>query len=180
MGYLAQIPLPEVKQYLWGVEARIVQQLNDSIKELEELTGDDFTKYKTKTEQVALGSLRSPSYQDRVSTVEIRTTLNGLIMRLYATYFPDQPAPFSGSPSMIINQNQSQSQSQVAMVLDFQTLLDQKINNPDTEDEEKTFLQKIKLTLPSIKSGAELVSSVISIAQSMGLDLNILHKLFIK
>ena len=98
-------------------------------------------------------------------------------MRLYGEYFPDEPQPFSGQPSTVVTQTNNQS-VQVAILLDFQSFIDKKLYSADLEEKEKNFLQKIKDSLPNIKTSVELVGLVISIAKDLGLNIEQILKLF--
>lgn len=167
MGYLSQIPARDKGELLYDGDVKVVEQIEKSIDELNEVTGQDFNKFKVTIQHYESGRM--------ASVVEIRTNLHGLIMRLHAIYFSDENAPFGGGPSMVVNQNQHQSQSQVAMLLEFQSLVDRKLSSPTIQPEEKNFLQKVKSALPDIKSGTELVSSVISVAKELGLGMDALH-----
>ncbi|MDO8489608.1 MAG: hypothetical protein Q7S42_05835 [Candidatus Omnitrophota bacterium] len=169
MGYLSQIPTREKSELLYDADVKIVEQIEQSIDELNEITGQNFNKFKVGVQYYDNGKM--------ASVVEIRTNLNGLIMRLHAMYFSDENAPFGGGPSMVVNQNQHQSQSQVTMLLEFQSLIDKKLNDPDVKPEEKGFLEKLKVSLPSIKSATELLSTAISIAKDCGLSIDTVHHL---
>ena len=54
-------------------------------------------------------SLSSQTLEAFVRVLDYRQKLGGLIARLHAEYFYDEPAPFAGMPSTIIQQTQSQS-----------------------------------------------------------------------
>jgi len=99
-----------------------------------------------------------------------RNKLGGLIARLHGEYFSDEPAPFSGMPNTVINQTQQQSQNfQVQMLLEMQSKIDEKIPELKEGTKEKSFLDKIKSSLPSIKNTTELVSLVLKTGKDFGL-----------
>jgi len=173
IGYLSQLPSYEKQNYLFGSNTIIANQIGKAIDELKEITGEGFDKFRVGVEHGGYGG----KTENQISVLELRTKLNGLIMRLYGAYFPDDNPPFGGSPSMIVHQNQNQSQSQVVILLEFQSLIDRKLNDQGITDKERTFLQKLKSILPNIKSATELVSSVISIAKDLGLGIDTLQRL---
>lgn len=168
-GYLSQAPLAEKSGYLY--RSLLGDQFNTTIDELNNLTGKNYDKFKVNVVRDESGT--------HVRTSEYRSQLNGLIMRLYAEYFKDEASPFGGSPNMIVSQTQLQSQSaQIQMVLDFQSLIDKKLYSAKLEEKEKTFLEKIKSALPSIKSAVELIKLIISVAKSLGMDINQVANIF--
>jgi len=173
IGYLSQIPLAEKSNFLYEPDTKIAEYINITIDELSGVTGQDFSKFKTETEYYDDGYSKG----NQVSVMELRTKLNGLIMRIYATYFSEENPPFGGNPNIVVNQSQNQNQSQVSMLLEFQGLIDKKLNNPNIKEEEKKFLQKVRSTLPSIKSATELFSTAISIAKDFGLNMDTVHQL---
>ena len=63
------------------------------------------------------------------------------------------------------------------MLLEFQSLIDKKLNEQGITENERTFLERLKSTLPNIKSATELISSVISVAKDLGLGIEILQHL---
>lgn len=165
IGYLSQAPSLEKVFYLRNEHA-MWNQYHSAIDKLREITGDDFERFKVTT--------RNDAEDLVVNNTEYRTKLNGIIMHLHARYFQDEPAPFSGTPSTVVHQSQQQTQqAQILMITELQSLIDKRLYG-ETEklgEKEKTFLEKVKANLPTIKSSVELVSTMISIAKSMGLDL---------
>lgn len=158
-GQLSQAPL-NPGHYIY---TPLWKQLENCISELNEVTGDNFDKYKV--------TISFDNNEPRMTSDEYRTQLGSLIMRLYGIYFIDETAPFSGTPSTIVNQTQNQSQNaQIIMIMDIQTALDKQLNKPDLTQEEKTFLGKVKEALPTIKTSVDLVNLVLSTANSLGFD----------
>jgi len=103
-GYLSQAPkdrdigADEYERGLW-------EQVNETIGELERITGEEFRRYRIVPKTI---SDESGTYSYvRIDTY--RTKLSGLISRLHGMYFADEPAPFSGMPSTVISQTQQQS-----------------------------------------------------------------------
>ncbi|MBP7060993.1 MAG: hypothetical protein KBA91_03390 [Candidatus Moranbacteria bacterium] len=167
-GYLAQAPKVEGKSLYREEAVALAKQLSGAIEELNTLTGEDYNKFKAET------------FSEYILTLDMnvyRLRLGGLISRLHGKYFFDEPAPFSGMPSMVITQSQSQS-LQIQMFLDFQSKLDEKINKLPKDDKNRTFLEKVKSSLSGVKSFSDLVSLVVSTAKSFGLSTEDIVNLF--
>jgi len=144
------------------------EQLHLTIDELNQITGKSYDKFILKPFTTPGGSF--------VDVTEYRTKLGGLISRLHGEYFSDEPAPFSGMPSTIINQNQHQSQN-IQILLEIQSLIDKKLS--DTDDAvEISFLQKIKDSLSTVKSINDLLGLILSTGSSVGLTLEQITRLF--
>jgi len=163
-GYLSQTPLPDKQPYLNN--ARIGDNLNSTIDELNQITKRNYDKFKI--------HIRRETNFTGSNTGEYRMCLNGLINKLHAEFFGGEVPPFSGSPSMVVKQSQQQTQSvQIKMIMDFQTIIDQKLyGGSDLKEKENTFLQKLKDKLPAISSMAELLSAALSIAKDLGLSID--------
>lgn len=168
-GYLSQAPLADKAHYLY--DSPLWEQLHRCIDELNSITSKDYSKFKVNVIQDDSGP--------HIITHEYRSNLNGLIMRLHAEYFSEEPSPFGGSPKMIVSQTQQQSQTaQIMMIMNFQSLIDKKLYSSKLNDKEKTFLERIKAKLPLVSSVAELISSILSIAKDLNLDINQVSKIF--
>jgi len=169
-GYLAQAPSSDKASTV--SDSSLWQQFNNTIDELNKISNNNYDKFKiTNINQGARGPF--------ILNSDYRSKLNGLIMRLYGEYFETESSPISGSPSTIVSQNQSQSQTtRIAMIMDFQSLIDEKLYSSELNEKEKTFLEKIKVALPSVKSFAEITSLIINIAKSLGISVDQLSKIF--
>jgi len=107
-----------------------------------------------------------------VEALVYRSKISGLISRLYAEYFSDEPAPFGEVPNTIIQQNQQQNQSfNVQMLLEIQSKIDEKMPDFDEKSKEKTFLQKVKSSLKTVSSLPQLITLLLSTGKDMGLTL---------
>ena len=167
-GYLAQAPLPEKGAYLY--DSVLGEKFNQTIDELNQVTQDDFSKFK-------LNIIRDEG-GPHFSVQEYRTQLNGVIMRLHGQYFPQYQTPFNGSPLTVVNQSQTQQQPQVTMVLEIQDLINKKLYTEKLDEKEKTYLEKVKSSLPAIKNSVELLNLIFTTAKSLGLDINQATKIF--
>ena len=174
-GYLSQAPEATSGREKIYDDTSLVDQLNASIQELEQLSKKDYSRYKERVQTTPWNnSMRC--YFDLLS---YRSKLGGLISRLYGEYFSDELAPFSGMPSTIINQHQSQNQATyVQILLDFQSKIDDKIKNYAEGSKEKTFLEKIKGALSKVGGVTELFTLILKTGKDMGLTLNDIFKLF--
>jgi len=169
-GYLSQAPAGDKVAYLR--DPSLWQQYNSTIDELNTIAGKDYSKFK-------IANIQSDGGEPYILNSDYRSKLNGLIMRLYGEYFENEISPFSGGPNTVVNQNQTQSQTmQIAMMLDFQSVIDKKLFSSQLDEKEKTFLEKIKTSLPAVKSMAELVNLIASLAKSLGLSVDQIAKLF--
>ena len=172
-GYLSQAPTIDKMMYLY--DKPLWEQLNTTIDELNEKSGEDFSKFKI----TDIKQQKREPYAQHVPTTDYRSKLNGLIMRLYGKYFSEEQSPFGGFPSTVVQQNQSQSQTmQITMILEFQSLIDRKIYGTELKPEEKSFLEKVKSSLPTVKSSIELMNMCLSLAKSLGLSIDQVLKLF--
>ena len=169
-GYLSQTPRPQTSvegvtdQSLW-------EQINQSIDELAANSGEDYNKFRIVPQKSKHG--------EYVFLVTLRTKLGGVIDRLHAEFFSDEPRPFSVSPSTVISQAQSQEQStQVVMLLEIQGRIFEKLYDSQTGPKEKKFLEMLKDKLAGVKSAIELINLILATAQATGLDLGSLAGIF--
>lgn len=172
-GYLSQAPNIEKVPYIY--EKPLWEQLNNVIDELNEKSGEDFSKFKI----TDFKQQKHEPYSQYIPTIDYRSKLNGLIMRLHGQYFSEEQSPFGGFPSTVVQQNQSQSQTmQITMILEFQSMIDRKLYGSELKPEEKSFLEKVKASLPAAKSTIELMNMCLSLAKSLGINLDQMTKLF--
>lgn len=162
-GYLSQIPnkSDSYAQELWN-------QPNKAIDELITISGKDYSRFKTSPLQGQLGQF--------IRVESIRTNLGGLISKLYGEYFSDEQPPFSGMPSTIINQTQTQNQS-INILLEIQEKIISEIPNHKEGTKERTFLEKVKSTLPNIKTTTDIFSNILKIGSELGLHISDIIKL---
>ena len=167
-GYLAQAPMPDNGAYLYN--SILGEKFNQTIDELNQITGEDYSKFKVNITQDTSGS--------HFSVQEYRTQLNGVIMRLHGKFFQQYQTPFSGTPSTVVNQSQSQQQFHITMVLEIQGLIDKKLYMEKLDEKEKTFFKKVKSALPTIKNSVELINLILTTAKNLGIDINQATKMF--
>ncbi len=164
-GFLKEAPIGKdanevlYSQSQWGHFNLIIDHLNTA-------TGKNYDNFK-----IIQPTQNTTSKYVRVSA--LRGQLGGLINYLHGEYFYDEPAPLSGNPSMVFNQNlhqqQSQQQNMTVTLLEFQSKIDQRLANT-TNVKEKSFLQKLKEQLPTIVSVGQLIQTILSLAHQTGLD----------
>ncbi|HUW21133.1 MAG TPA: hypothetical protein VMW41_00520 [Candidatus Bathyarchaeia archaeon] len=161
-GYLSQAPT--IKEVSYLRDRPLWEQFNRCLDELVNITKNDYTRFR-------LTPIPDGDSQYVLNT-EYRSKLNGLIMNLHAKYFKDEQSPFSGTPGVVVSQSQQQAQSvQVAMLMEFQSTLDKRLYGSKLGKKEKSFLEKVKKALPTVKTATELVKLVITIAKSCGLEI---------
>lgn len=161
IGFMAQAPnAPYMRDSgLWNHFHGLIEQLS-------QLTGNNYERFKL--------TVHPDGHSPYVRGNEYRSSLNGLIMNLYSSYFSSENQPFSGSPQTVVSQNQTQNQEvSVTMIMEFQSFIDKQLyGNESLSSKEKSFLQKLKESLPSIKTTVELVSAILSLAKTFGLDID--------
>lgn len=173
-GYLTQAPDNEPKIYIYDKD--FWEHYNRTLKELNSLTGKDYDKFK-------LRPITNLHGGDRITNTAYRQKLGGLIALLHAEYFLDEIAPFSGMPNTVIHQNQIQNQDQsqsmqVKLALEMSDLIHEKLSKAKDGSKEKTFLEKIKGSLSSVKNASQLITLLITTANQLGLSIDDLRKLF--
>jgi len=169
-GYFSEAPADG------GVNLDMLEQVNQAIENLHRVTGDDYTCFNMVSE---MEPGDSPMYAALGADL-YRSKLKGLIMSLYGRHFSDEVPPFSGTPTAVFSQQQEQSQSfQMKMVLEVQSIIDEKLSKLDeSKIKEKGFLEKVKSSLSSIRSVAQLLSFILSTAKDFGLRIDELKELF--
>lgn len=174
-GYLSQAPEATSGRERIYDDTSLVNQLNSSIQELEQLTQKDYSRYKERVQSTPWNR----SVRQYFDLLSYRSKLGGLISRLYGEYFSDELAPFSGMPSTIINQHQSQNQTtHVQILLDFQSKIDEKIKDYAEGSKEKTFLEKIKGALSRVGNITELFNLILRTGKDIGLTIDDVFKIF--
>ena len=114
-----------------------------------------------------------------MNTQSYRTKLSGLISRLHGEYFSNEQPPFSEMPNTVITQNQMQSQNIfVQVLLEFQSKIDEKLNEYKEDSKEKSFLEKLKSSLSSTSNIFDLLKLTLKIGTEIGLTMNQIIKLF--
>jgi len=164
-GYLSQAPDPSVineaisDHSVWG-------QYNEAVDLLSTITGQDFGRFKAQ-----------PIDNEFIYVNTYRQKLGGLISRLHGEFFSDEPAPFSGMPSMVVTQTQQQSMS-VQMLLDVQSAIDEALPRTEDGSKQQGFLKKFKSLLSSVKDANQLISLFIKTAKDVGLTIDDIAKLW--
>ncbi|MFA5876838.1 MAG: hypothetical protein WC880_00535 [Candidatus Paceibacterota bacterium] len=168
-GYLSQAPTVGEHGVASTRDETLWTQFNLTIDELNEVSGSDYNKFK-------ITGIRHGQMGNFVNVSELRTKLGGLIARLHGEYFANEPAPFSGMPSTVITQNQSQSVD-VQVLLNLQSKIDSELQKHEEGSKERGFLEKLKSTLPALKSAMEVLSAALKIGADFGLDPRVIHNL---
>lgn len=160
-GYLSQVPPPS-SDNTWFRDRTLWTQVNALVDELNLVTQKDYSRFKIHPDA---GAKEEFMYYSAY-----RSNLGGLIARLHAEYFINEEPPFRSMPSTVINQTQTQTQS-VDLLL---AQLDEKIFNelPKHSDgsPERGFLEKLKLSLPTIKTGVDILGTILKIGSEFGLN----------
>lgn len=159
-GYLSQAP--EIRGDIEvSSDLSLIEQYNEALDELNNISDKNYDRFKIKEKEV---------FSELFNVTNYRSKLGGLIARLHREYFSEEPAPFSGMPNTIINQTQQQTQSfQVQMLLEIQSKIDEKISEFKEGTKEKSFLDKIKDSLSSIRNTTELLALILKSGKDFGL-----------
>ncbi len=171
MGYLSQAPLLKESPFLR--DPSLAPQLHNCINQLIEITKQDYSRFKV--------TINPDSGESYIRNTEYRSKINGLIMNLHAQYFNDETTPFSGTPSTIVQQSQNQNiLTQIIMITEFQSLIDKQLysSSNNLDEKQKSFLEKLKGVLPTLKSATELITAILTLAQNLGLDISQIKKAF--
>ena len=95
-GYLREAPNPKDNSDVmyYDVDGSLMDQLGKSVRELQDVTGNDYSRYNVSPHIIGGLARTNPNVQ------EYRSNLGGLISRLYGEFFSDEVNPLSGSPSL--------------------------------------------------------------------------------
>ena len=168
-GYLAQAPSDEKNRYIHNAE--FWEQYNSTIQELNSVTGKNYDNFK-------LASMRGSARQ-AIPVEMYRQKLGGLIARLHGEYFSDEVTPFAEMPSTVISQSQNQNQSlHVQLLLELNDLIHEKLGKVQDGTKEKTFLEKVKASLSSVKSISQLITLILTTSHELGITIEQLKSLF--
>jgi len=167
-GYLAQ----EIKTGSATYDSSFWERPNQAITELEKITGKKYSRFMLTPKTTTSGSLL-------IAYDTYRQQLGGIIARLHAEYFSDEIPPFADMPKTIITQSQNQNQSlQIQLLLEVQELINKKLGTVQDGSKEKTFLEKIKASLSTVRDVSQLVNLLITTAQQVGITIEQLKTLF--
>lgn len=172
-GYLSQAPTLE-SSYTSMYAQPLCDSVNQTIDKISQISGNDYAVHRFEGADL---DRDTSSPQIRVATV--RGKLGALIAELHGTFYLDEPAPFSGMPSMVITQSSSQNQEQTAnitLLLEIQSKIDEKTESV-TDPTEKSFLEKVKANLSNVKNGVELLGMILKIGNDMGLTVEQIMRL---
>lgn len=154
-------------------EVALWNQVNKAIDELNSISSDDYSRFKMNP--VVDSHLGTP----HLGKSTYSSDLAGLIAKLHGKYFSDEQAPFGGMPTTVISQTQQQSQSfQIELLLQVQSKIDEQIHNLEPRDHKRSFLEKVKGVLKSVRSAPELITVLLETAKEFGLSLEQLSELF--
>ncbi|MFA6042318.1 MAG: hypothetical protein WCV85_04350 [Patescibacteria group bacterium] len=170
-GYLSQFPIAKSPSDV-SDDFSMVERLNGVIDKLQTLCNEDLSRFKVSS---------PPGYDSQYFLIsQYRTLVGGLISRLHAKFFSNEPPPFSGMPSTVnhFSQSQTQNQSQnMQLVMEVTEIITKSLANTDIPQDEKTFLQKVKEILPTINGGLDLVQKVSAIAAQLGMSIEAVSRL---
>lgn len=164
-GYLAQAPNNDAGSIR---NQDLDTQVNKAIEELQEISDNNYSRFKINKHT---SSQMNKSYT-YIHIQDYRSKLGGLISRLHAEFFSDEPPPFNSMPQTVINQNQNQAQTQEMRVNIVQEMMDILVRNEakfDYDSDEAKFIDKIKAKIKSVSNITDLVSTILKTGKEMGL-----------
>ncbi len=110
-----------------------------------------------------------------VQTTQAKQKLLSLIGRIEGEYSIEDYMTNTGHTFI---QNQTQSQSQILnLTLEMQAKILAEIPKHAEGTKERTFLEKLKETLPLVKNTTDILSSTLKIGSELGLDPATMHKI---
>ena len=157
-GYLSQTPEPNQPTDIFPNDSSWLQY-NDSVRELAQLTGEDYDRFIIKPE--------NSNGFNIVQIMSYRQTLGGIIGRIHSIYFPDEIPPFSGTPQTIISQNQSQS---IQMLLDIKSKIDTELTKANGGSQKEGFLSNLKGKLSQVKNVNDLLKLILNTAKEFNIN----------
>ncbi|TET13059.1 MAG: hypothetical protein E3J82_03555 [Candidatus Thorarchaeota archaeon] len=170
-GYLSQAPVLGTTDYALDDQS-IWTKYNQAVDSLIRILDEDYDRFR-------LQPLADGCGLPFINLSVYRQKLGGLISYLHGEYFSDERPPFSGTPSTMITQSQQQSQAvQIQMLLEIQSRIDELIPNHQEGSKERTFLQKAKSSLTSVKNVPQLLILFFRIAKECGLSIDGVLKVF--
>lgn len=163
-GYLKQAP-SEAGSTQTLFTTSVWEHFNQSVDELNEISAKDYNRFKIIPIKGSGGNFTTATIY--------RQRLGGLIARLHGEYFSEEQAPFAGMPNTVIQQTQQQNQSvDIQMLLAVQSKIDEQLSKFPEGSKERTFLQKLKSSLTSVKDVTQLLSQLITTAKNLGLSVD--------
>jgi len=173
-GYLKQAP-PIEKAHDITYTASLWENYNNTVGIIIKETGDEnFNRFKLAGNDV---QRRDDDGIQFIKLITYNQKLGGIISYIYGKYFADEINPLSGTPSTIISQNQQQSQS-IQIILEVQEKLIEAKHKYPEQSKERKFIDKIKDSLPSIKSAADLLGIIFKVAKDFGVGIDELKAIF--
>ena len=145
----------------------VIERLGKTCPEI-----NDWKNYTIQNRLITSAGIRSHYVID---TVLAKSKLNGLIGRIKGTYELDVPSTGSGL-TLVQNQSQNQSQS-IALMLELHEKILSELPNHLQGTAERSFLEKLKESLPTIKNTMDILSEVLKIGANFGLDCAKIHTL---
>lgn len=176
-GYMLQAPGGDNVRVIY--DSNVWKHYNQVVDELTKLTGHSYDRFK-------IAHLYMPSgrgHKECVDVTQYRTKLSGLISRLHAEFFLDEPSPFAGSPGMVINQTQQQSQAvYIQMIMEINEQLTRSETQFTEGTKERGFIDKVKgylkSAVSSTTSAAQLMLLLLNVAKECNLSIADMQKIF--
>lgn len=166
-GYLSEAPPLRTWR---GTE--LADNLAHVIGDLSAVTGNDYSRFRVSVERGQLGPYTNGE--------AYRSRLAGLVGRLEAEFgLSDDRASNGGSPGVRVELNQTLQQiTEVTLNLEIQQWIDAKTGAHPEGTPERMFLDRLRGSLANVKDVAGLVAAIVGTANTVGLKVEDLMKLF--
>jgi len=175
-GILAQTPQPEagISSAFLRMNQGTVESYHSAIAQLKKITGKSWDRFVLPLKD---------EYGRGLPLVDFRQRLGQLINRMHAEYFSEEPEPFSGVPDTVIHQTTSVAQSQqveiqIAMILQLDRFVGDKINDYEAGSKERSFLERLRAGINSAKSYLDFARLLVQTAKDCGIDVSTIASIF--
>jgi hypothetical protein len=173
-GYLLTSPEPK-KDYPQGgfiTDASLWNMFNSTLSRLNVVTDNRYVEFQLHATNDRPGG---PLY---LSVDYYRSNLSGLIFRLHADYFPNNPPYVTKSESGNIVLNQNIHQEQTIYINLFKEQIEEKISSYEEGSMEKSFLEKLKGYVDTTNNITDIVRTTVGLAKKFGLSLDDITNIF--
>lgn len=171
-GYLSQAPTTGSI-----FDAAIWNQHNQTIDELEKVTGKTYGKYKVEYKNISWNG----APRQVMESQQYRTKLAGIISRLHGEYFADESSPLEEMPNTVITTNQTQYQNQEqqqSVIVDMAMLIAEKKQDYEEGTPERNFLDQLGEALKKANSVKEIIGYIVNLASATGVGITFLKQIF--
>ena len=174
VGYLLACPEIQQNHPLGGFIStpQLWNNFNAALDRLNNLTSSRYSTFSIYPDDSR--SLKNPI----IAVNHYKSNLYGLIFKLHADYFPNDPPLLSQSESGNIVFNQSIRQEQSVSINIFKEQIDEKIAQYEAGTNQRNFLEKLKEYLATTNNVSDILRYTFNLAQKLGLNLDDIMEMF--